>query len=378
MSKKLESDIFIIASCLELLMGLLKECDYEFPFARYVLWGCMIVYMLVMCRNAYTNKEKAIFLGIMCIGVILYISSGINTCIKAIIYIFALKKIDKRLLYRCLLGTLIVVIAGSVASNFLFGVVLGDGIGDYCLKKGFDGYTFGFCNPNRFQVEMFALMVFSLWQWNDGQNIWIRIQLGILYFITCILSDSYTGLLVGGFIYLMFWILKYIKWDKWKNVFMTGIYLSIITFLIISIIAAAGVRGGIIDNINHFISGRMDQLLIWNNEEICLTGELANWRLFATKLYKNVYDLGYVQLFYYYGYVPAICYLLFVFYSVYVAWRDNKVVEMLVLWGFAIYLFMEAAYFSNYLQRDFLLMTAAYIVMEDGSIYEKNTISSYI
>jgi hypothetical protein len=72
--------------------------------------------------------------------------------------------------------------------------------------------------------------------------------------------------------------------------------------------------------------------------------------------------------------VPAICYLIFVFYSVYIAWRDNKVVEILALWGFAIYLFMEAAYFSNYLQRDFLFMTAAYIVMEDNTIYEKKPV----
>jgi hypothetical protein len=31
---------------------------------------------------------------------------------------------------------------------------------------------------------------------------------------------------------------------------------------------------------------------------------------------------------------------------------------------------MEAAYFSNFLQRDFLMMSAAYAVMDGGLLYE--------
>jgi hypothetical protein len=36
---------------------------------------------------------------------------------------------------------------------------------------------------------------------------------------------------------------------------------------------------------------------------------------------------------------------------------------------------MESAYFSNYLQRDFLLMTAAYIVTVKGTGYEEKIVS---
>jgi hypothetical protein len=83
--------LFVISSCIELTLGILKECEYELQGTRFILWGTLLVYLLMMCCNRYTKKELALFVVLMCIGIILYISSGINMVIKATIYIFALK-----------------------------------------------------------------------------------------------------------------------------------------------------------------------------------------------------------------------------------------------------------------------------------------------
>ena len=74
--------------------------------------------------------------------------------------------------------------------------------------------------------------------------------------------------------------------------------------------------------------------------------------------------MGYIQIFYYYGIIPGICYLGFLFYAGYRAMRRNNVFGLLALLGFSIYLFMESLFFSNYLTRDFLLMISAIIVWE--------------
>jgi hypothetical protein len=381
MRKSLKSNLavlFIIASCVELALGILKECNYELPGTRFILWGTLFVYLLMMCCNRYTKKELLLFAVFTSIGMVLYVSSGINTGIKAPIYILALKGVDCKKLYRIITFTLAILLVGIVGLYFVNIFVFGDGISDYRLKSVYNGYSFGFCNPNRFQVEMFSLMVFSLLQWNDRLKVPVRILGGVLYFTTCILSDCNTGILVGGFVFILFWLLRYIKCEKWRNLLTIGVALSLIVMIAISVVGATGYRGTVIEIIDKFISGRIGQLSEYNNEPFHLTGEIYNWRLFSTTLHKNVYDLGYVQLFYYYGYVPAVCYLFFVGYSIYVAWRNNKVLEILALWGFAIYLFMEAAYFSNYLQRDFLLMMAAYIVMWKGTDDEKKIVQGDI
>jgi hypothetical protein len=170
--------------------------------------------------------------------------------------------------------------------------------------------------------------------------------------------------------YVMFFALKYVKWDKWRYVLTVGVVFSLLFFVVFSIIVATGAREGLVGDINYFISGRMNQIYKCNNGDMYLTGEIDNWRMFATSLHKNVYDLGYIQLFYYYGIIPGICYLAFIFYSVYAAWKKQNNLVSLVIWGFSIYLFMEAAYFSNFLQRDFLMMSAAYAVMDGGLLYE--------
>jgi hypothetical protein len=283
---------------------------------------------------------------------------------------------DCKKFYHILILTFVATLVVIFIANLLFGF----GTSFVYDKRFYRGigtkrYSFGFCNPNRFQVEMFALMVFLLWLWSGRLNIWIRILFGVLYFGTCIFTDSYTGLLVGSFVYMIFFILEYVKWENWKNILMVCVVFCLILMMLISLVGATGFRGVIIDNIDSFISERIGQLSEYNNEEIHLTGEIYNWRLFASRLHKNVYDLGYVQLFYYYGIVPAVCYLAFVFYAIYVAWKENNVLGILALWGFSIYLFMESAYFSNYLQRDFLLMTAAYIVTVKGTGYEKKVAS---
>jgi hypothetical protein len=368
--------LFMIASCVELALGILKECDFELSGARFVLWGSLLIYLLMMCCNSYTKKELALFAVLMCMGVALYVSSGINMGIKAPIYVFALKGVDCKRLFRWITLTFVATLAVIFVADFLFGFGTSF-IYDPRLDRGIDTkrYSFGFIHPNVTQLELFAAMTFVLCLSKFKINIHIRIIVAILYGITCYLTDSRSGMLIGIFVYVMSIVLEYVKWDKWKDVLLVGIYLSIASFIVISVLAAAQVRGGIIDDINLFISGRMNQLLLCNNSEECLTGVIENWKPFASKLHKNMYDMGYAQLFYYYGYVSAVCYLAFICYSVYVAWRDNEVTEMIALWGFATYLFMEARYFSNYLTHDYLLMTAAYIVMRKGSGYEKKVVS---
>jgi hypothetical protein len=213
------------------------------------------------------------------------------------------------------------------------------------------------------QFEAFAVLAFGILTFENRLNYIVRIFIGVVYCLVCFLTDSKSGLIIGLFVYSISFAMVHVKWSKWKEFLFVGICISLVAFISISIVAASDIGGVVIDIVDKLISERMGQLLICNNDDIYFTGELMNWRLFSTRLHKNMYDMGYVQLFYYYGIVPAICYLSFVVYSAYTALKRDNITALIVLWGFCIYLFMEARYFSNYLTHDYLLMTSSYIVM---------------
>lgn len=359
--------LFIIVSCIELSLGVINECTLTgLPWTRFLLWGFMLVYLGVLLSNyrLYTYREKVLFIILLVIGTVLYVESGINTCIKAAIYIFALKGVDVRKLFRWLAITLLVTVVGIVGANLIFGVGLRY-LMDIRAYRGFSGkrYTFGFCNPNLLQFEAFAVLAFGILTFENRLNYIVRIFIGVVYCLVCFLTDSKSGLIIGLFVYSISFAMVHVKWSKWKEFLFVGICISLVAFISISIVAASDIGGVVIDIVDKLISERMGQLLICNNDDIYFTGELMNWRLFSTRLHKNMYDMGYVQLFYYYGIVPAICYLSFVVYSAYTALKRDNITALIVLWGFCIYLFMEARYFSNYLTHDYLLMTSSYIVM---------------
>ena len=106
----------------------------------------------------------------------------------------------------------------------------------------------------------------------------------------------------------------------------------------------------------------MNQLELYTNTESYALPYIWNWHLFSARENKNWYDLGYIQLFYYYGTVLGCCYLAFVCFVVRKAWIRKDSLGILLITGLCIYLFMEARYFSNYLTSDYLLMVSALVL----------------
>ena len=100
-----------------------------------------------------------------------------------------------------------------------------------------------------------------------------------------------------------------------------------------------------------------------------------NWHFFGNGSKQNDYDQGYIQIFYYYGIVPAVCYLACVVGAAVKAWRDSEAWKLVLLLGLSSYLFMESLYFSNFVPVDFLLVYSVSVLWgdygkeEEGRIY---------
>lgn len=370
--KKTIHILFYVASCMELAMGIWQFSQFNesgMSWSRYLLWGFLLIYLLTMLLNKYTAKEKLVFAIMMVFGVLLYWNTGINTGIKAPIYIMALKGIDCRYLAKGFLFTII----GSISFIMLYALVFVQDsvyLFDVRSNRGFQGMRFclGFTNPNLLQIVLFAALTFTFLRYGKSMRSRSLLISLVMYFGITFLTDSQTGFLVGMFITVGMIMIRRNKWtgipDVYFMIFVTGMSVM----LLISLLTAADIEKGFwMNHMNQFISGRMNQLKLYTNTQDYALSYIGNWHLFSARENKNWYDMGYIQLFYYYGIVVGCCYLVFVCHSVRRAWSKRDSLGILLITGVCIYLFMEARYFTNYLTSDYLLMVSAIVLKKDTS-----------
>lgn len=363
--------LFIIVSSAELFMGILRMCNYELPHKRTILWFFFFVYFICMLANKYSKKELLIFAFTFIAGVCLYINTGINTGIKAPVYIMALKGIDKRKLLQCFLCTCVSACVIIVIGALFFG------IGDvYFWEVKKDNridkacFCFGFSNPNRLQLLLYGILTYFLMLYGRKGNRCIISAAMLAYFAMAYLTKCNTGMLLGIFAILAVILVRKINDPKFLNYIMIFFTTVLAAMILISFWAAVnGNKGKVLNLINDVISGRINQLGEYSNEEFYNLPYINNWALFSDRNNKNGCDMGYIYIFYYYGIVISLIYISFIINAVNRARKRNDSLGMVLITGLSMYLFMETGYYSNYLTLDFLLMTSAIVFYSD---YDKN------
>lgn len=369
-------NIFIAVSCMELFMGLLRMCRVTLPFSRYILWAFTLIYAAVAAVRHYSRLQKLLFVILLAFGVLLYHNTGLNKGIRAVFYLYAMKDVDMRKFFKSML-----VVFG--ASTLLFAVLSGLGLmGRFTVKdirstRGFNGvrYSFGFESCNRTMAVVFLAMVCAFILHHERQLWYVFAVITGIYALLFYLTDSRTGFLVGAAVIAGMLCLRYIHWEKWADLVFGLFILSFLLMLVISVMAAFQVENDLMARINHLISGRMTQLTKYSCDVKYALPYAENWHLFGNGSNHNDYDLGYIQILYYYGIVPAVCYLACVVGAAVKAWRDSEVWKLVLLLGLSSYLFMESLYFSNFVPVDFLLVYSVSVLWgdygkeEEGRIY---------
>lgn len=366
LSLRRAENIFIAVSCMELFMGLLRMCRVTLPFSRYVLWAFTLAYAAVAAVRQYSKRQKILFVVLLAFGALLYWNTGLNKGVRAVFYLYAMKDVDMRKYFKSMLVVL-------VASTLLFAVLSRLGIMEmYVIKdirsnRGFNGYrySFGYESCNSLMAVVFLAMVCEFILRHDRQPWYVSAMVAGIYGLMYYLTDSRTGFLVGAAVFAGMLCLRLIRWERWPDLVFGLFILSMLLMLVISVMAAIPVENGLMSWINHFISGRMSQLATYPCDAEYALAYVENWRLFGNGSNHNDYDMGYIQIFYYYGIVPAVCYLSCVAGAAVKAWKDREAWKLVLLLGLCGYLFMESLYFSNFVPVDFLLVYAVSVLWGD-------------
>lgn len=362
--------VFLVVSSAELFMGVLGICNVILPMSRFILWGFLAVYAAIALMGHYSRREKLLYGVLLLFGVMLYINSGLNAGIKAPIYLCALKNVDVRK-YCKVSFTVLVVAFVSIASASIFAGFGNIYMMDERADRGFHGlrYCFGFPHANITMAVIFAIMLLLLHLFSQEIKWYGYLILGAVYIGLCYLTDCRTAFCLGILILMLSICVRYVKWDGWNTAVFVLFLFTFFGMLLISLLAAFHYESAWMAKIDYAISGRMSQLAKYPGNVNCALPYVENWHLFGSRLNRGGYDLGYVQIFYYYGIIPAMCYLSFVIYAAVCAWKNKRTVQLVLLSGFCMYLFMENIYFSNFIPVNFLLIYSAVIVREQGIQY---------
>ena len=103
--------------------------------------------------------------------------------------------------------------------------------------------------------------------------------------------------------------------------------------------------------LDKFLTGRLQTLACTVNAE----GTLETWRLFSTRQSTYYFDLGWVRLFYWYGIIPAVIFLLILLYLLYFCFKKQDDMAVVMILAITVYTVMEAHFVSIYIARNYLL-----------------------
>ena len=99
-------------------------------------------------------------------------------------------------------------------------------------------------------------------------------------------------------------------------------------------------------------------------------GNMAFWRIFSSKENQEFFDMGWVRLFYWYGWIPGIVWCLVKLWFFYRLCREKRYPELVLLTSFVVYTYGEAHAVSTYIGRNYVFML--YGVLWSGYLAKKS------
>lgn len=105
---------------------------------------------------------------------------------------------------------------------------------------------------------------------------------------------------------------------------------------------------------HHVLNGRLQ----WGHEY----GNIANWSLFGREAFQEYFDMGWIRLFYWYGIIPGIMYVIAVvlMFTIFLKKKDSA--ALTVMTALSLYTLFEAHIMSQVVGRNYMLFFLGFYV----------------
>lgn len=370
---------------IELLIVIVDKSNLINPFEGRLFQITFLIFLLKLLLTDYSKKEWHWIVGLELLAFFSYWVTGANELIRIVTFVAACKNIPLKQMMRyafyvTLAGCAVIVllsvtgIYGDISLTQAYGRESAETtiyIGVEPAKE--TRYTLGMGHPNALSCMFLMLLVMAVYVYFGKMKWYLYLFLMLLNVGVYALSGSKTSMLIttaflAGACALTY--CRFLREDRFGYLCGLLVFAVCIAFSVDAAVCAQRVRdvqwnefyyGEPLDDrhivtlakIDRRISGRIISLTDTEAND----GMIQTWSLFSRpENMEHYFDMGWVKVFYRYGIVPGIMYLLAHLALLWRIYRRKDACGLAVFTVLAVYTVVEAHLVSFYIGRNFLLM----------------------
>ena len=370
---------------IELLIVIVDKSNLINPFEGRLFQITFLIFLLKLLLTDYSKKEWHWIVGLELLAFFSYWVTGANELIRIVTFVVACKNIPLKQMMRyafyvTLAGCAVIVllsvtgIYGDISLTQAYGRESAETtiyIGVEPAKE--TRYTLGMGHPNALSCMFLMLLVMAVYVYFERMKWYLYLFLMLLNVGVYALSGSKTSMLIttaflAGACALTY--CRFLREDRFGYLCGLLVFAACIAFSVDAAVCAQRVRdvqwnefyyGEPLDDrhivtlakIDRRISGRIISLTDTEAND----GMIQTWSLFSRpENMEHYFDMGWVKVFYRYGIVPGIMYLLAHLALLWLIYRRKDACGLAVFTVLAVYTVVEAHLVSFYIGRNFLLM----------------------
>lgn len=388
--------LFYAGLTIELLMVIVDKSNYINPIEGQLFRITFLLFALKLLLTDYTKKEWGVIILLEAMAFFSYRITEANDLIRVVTFVAACKNIPLRQMlkytfYVTLIGCAAIVL---LAVTGIYGAVsLTQAYGHESMETTIyigkeaaqeTRYTLGMGHPNALACMFIMLVVLGVYVWFPQMKWYIYLFIMLLNAGVYALTQSKTGALIVTAYLIGACVLTYCRLLREKAfIYVCGLLVLVfcLGFSLDAAVCAQRVRDAQwreffywnpMDNDHIVALGRVDRFL--NGRIVSLTdsenndGMIQTWSVFSEPNNMNYYfDMGWVKLFYRYGIVPGIIYVIAQIVLLWKLYKRKDACGLLLFATLAVYTVIEAHLISVYLGRNFLLMMLGYYLTSTDS-----------
>lgn len=346
---------FWIALVIESVIVMIDKSAYINPWEGKLFRLTFVLFCIKIITTQYSKKE---WIAIAIAGILVSISYLVNDkdeAVRVAVFVISCKNIDVKRILKVVLG---ITLAGSA---ILFVLAASGTFGAMTMTANFGRgpfpgivetrYCFGMGHPNAFQCMMYMMTVLCLYIYVDKMKWYHFVLLFLINAMTYHYTDSNTAMLVIGATIIGAAIMKYVpmlknlKWIYWLSA------AFVLTLVIFSAVGSyTGRETQFMYDLDQILNGRFQYAHAIENARV------ENWTLFSNRANTEFFDQGFIRLFYWYGIIPGIMYVLANLYLIYQSYQKKDYMLLIIVVGFSLFSMMEAHLVSVYILRNYLFI----------------------
>lgn len=359
--ERIATMLLYLSVTLEIIIVIIDKSNYTNPIEGQLF---RITFLLAACKvllTRYSLKEWAAMLLFAVVGFVSYKATGRNEILRIVVFIAACKGMDMKKVLKYVFYT---TLAGCALLIFLSVTGIYGGL---ALEADFGrGYTqirycLGLGHPNALHCMAMMLMLLGLYLYNGKMKWYYYVLLFVINYILYLLTDSNTGFLMTcctiiGAVMMRYW--KSLKGHKWVYIAGAAVFFACVAF---SVLAAESrftkpanywFENPFIGYVETHLNGRIKDLYYGTQTS---QGTTATWDWFSTPESQQYFDMGHVRVFYWYGIIPGVLYVVLNLMLFWHCYRKKDGMGLVMMTVLAVYTVVEAHIVSVYIGRNYIL-----------------------